>query len=139
MIKVLPKQLLSTFWKNRKKARERIEARKQAKKRRRQQAIDDLIYNKLGMRYIANQIEILDKRYGGRYHAPPEVINEWLSQFKTEFGDSPCLDEKEVALRMKKQKEWEEFMQDDFLNRLKSKNRWQLMIRERIRIRKERA
>ena len=109
-----------TEWK---KARERIEARKQAKKRRRKQALDDLVNNNLGMRYIANQIENLDKRYGGRYHAPPEVINEWLSQFKTEFGDSPCLDEKEVALRMKKQKEWEEFMQDDFLNRLKSNNR----------------
>jgi hypothetical protein len=76
---------------------------------------------KIGSRFIENQVAILDKRFGGEYHAPPEVVNEMLSQFKYADGQYKVLSEKEVELRKKKQEEWEELMQDDFLNRLKSK------------------
>ena len=86
--------------------------------RRKQQALDDMIDNKLGQRYLNDQINIVDKRYGGEDHAPPEAINEMLSQFKTEFGESPSLNDEEVARRMKKQDELETLTEDDFLNRL---------------------
>ncbi len=75
----------------------------------------------IGSKFIENQVAILDKRYGGDFHAPPDVVNEMLSQFKYADGQYKVLSEKEVELRKKKQEEWEELMQDDFLNRLKSK------------------
>ena len=74
---------------------------------------------KIGHRFIANQIAALDKQYGGIGHAPPEVVNQMLSQFTYADEQYPKLSEEEVELRLKKQMELDELVQDDFLNRLK--------------------
>ena len=74
---------------------------------------------KIGHKFIVNQIAALDKQYGGIGHAPPEVVNQMLSQFTYADEQYPKLSEEEVELRLKKQMELDELMQDDFLNRLK--------------------
>ena len=97
---------------------EKQRARKRAKERRikklRKQALTELIESFA----IEKQIAILDEQYGGEDHAPPEVINQMLSQFKTEFGDSPTLTCHNSATRMKIQEEKDKQLFDGFLNRI---------------------
>lgn len=102
----------------RKSRARRSAAAKKAAATRKRKWREEEFERKIGSKFIENQVAILDKRYGGEHHAPPEVVNKMLSQFKYADGQYKVLSEKEVELRKKKQEEWDKLMQDDFLNRL---------------------
>ena len=68
---------------------------------RRKKAMDELISKHQGT--IETEKHNLDMRYGGEFHAPIEVVNQFLAQFVTSYGERITLDGDEIAKRIETQ------------------------------------
>ena len=68
---------------------------------RRKKAMDELISKH--QEIIETEKHNIDMRHGGNFHAPIEVVNQFLAQFVTSYGERIILDEDEIAKRRETQ------------------------------------
>ena len=68
---------------------------------RRKKAMDELISKHQDT--IETEKHNIDMRHGGNFHAPIEVVNQFLAQFVTSYGERIMLDEDEIAKRREMQ------------------------------------